>query len=276
MCGRNGCGMKKVYIIAVVVALVLAISVFFFGKSLTEQPKSEMTTVVVAVQDIEGGTEITAAMLELKEIPKDVASAGTYSKIDTIVGMLANGDIYKGEQIVKNRVGSANEISFDRLSKKLEPGYRAFTVAVDNVTGVGCFIKAGDKVDIMYTYKLESLVGGNEEATTTAEEAEETSQSNSNKNDKTDVGFTQMLKQNVEVLAVGTYQENHSETGVVTYTTVTLALPINEVLDVTAYSQTKDSRLTLALRNPDDDSTTSYALLTSVDGDYRIVPGTEK
>lgn len=267
--------MKKVYIIAVIIALVLAISVFFFGKSLTEQPKSEMTTVVVAVQNIEGGTEITAAMLELKEIPKDLVSAGTYSKLDTVVGKLANGDIYKGEQIVKNRIGSADEISFDRLSKKLEPGYRAFTVAVDNVTGVGCFIKAGDKVDIMYTYKLKNLVGGSEE-TTAAEEAEGTSQSNQNKKDETDVGFTQMLKQNVEVLAVGTYQENHSETGVVTYTTVTLALPINDVLDVTAYSQTKDSRLTLALRNPDDDSITSYALLTSVDEDYRIVPGTEK
>ncbi len=268
--------MKKVYIIAVVVALVLAISVFFFGKSLTEQPKSEMTTVVVAVQDIEGGTEITASMLELKEIPKDVVSVGTYSKIDTVVGKLANGDIYKGEQIVKNRIGSADEISFNRLSKKLEPGYRAFTVAVDNVTGVGCFIKAGDKVDIMYTYKLKSLVGGSEETTTAAEGTEGTSQSSQNKKDETDVGFTQMLKQNVEVLAVGTYQENHSETGAVTYTTVTLALPTNDVMDVTAYSQVKDSHLTLTLRNPDDDSVTSYALLTAVDEDYRIVSGTEE
>lgn len=268
--------MKKVYIIAAVVAIVLAIAIFFFGKSLTEQPKSEMMTVVVAVQNIKGGTEIKSEMLEEKQIPKDGVSAGTYSKADTVVGQLANGDIYKGEQIVKNRVGSADEISYDRLSKKLEPGYRAITVIVDDATGVGCFIKAGDKVDMMFSYSLKNVIDPNEK--TTAAGTEDTTNGNQQNDEKDDKkpGFTQMLKEKVEVLAVGTYQENHQDTGVLTYTTVTLALPVKDAIDVTAYSGIKDSVITLALRNPDDDSTTTYAVLTQVDKDYRVVPGNEK
>lgn len=270
--------MKKVYIIAAVVALVVAISIFFFGKSLTEQPQGEMMTVVVAVQDIKGGTEITADMLEEKEVPKDAATAGTYSKADTVVGQLANGDIFKGEQIVKNRVGSADEITYDRLSKKLEPGYRAITVVVNDSTGVGCFIKAGDKVDMMLSFSLKNVIDPNEKTTvpsTGTGDATNNNQENDSENDRKP-GITQMLKEKVEVLAVGTYQENHQETGAVTYTTVTIALPVKDAMDVTAYSRIKESVITLALRNPDDDSTTTYAVLTQLDEDYRILPGAEK
>lgn len=272
--------MKKVYIIALIAALAVAGSIFFFGRSLAEQAQIEKKPVVVAVQDIKSGTEITATMLEVKELPVDAVTSGSYNKVDAIVGQMANENIFKGEQIVKSRLGSPDEIKYDHIVQKLDPGYRAFTVAINEVTGVGCFIKAGDKVDLMYTVTLGSIVDPKDEEETTvaseeAEGAEETETSDEKTPINKNAGITQMLKQDVKVLAVGTYEQNHSEGGVSSYGTITLALPVSDVMDVVAYTHVKNSVLTLALRNPDDNSTTTYAVVPAVDENLRILPGVE-
>ena len=127
--------MKRVYIIAAILAVVTAVCIFLLGNSIINASKvdKEAISVVVATTDIPEGTTITSDMVTLAQINKNAVLSGVYTD-GKVVGMIANTTIYSGEQVTNNKVVSEEGLSYNRLSYKLEEGYRAISIAVDDTT----------------------------------------------------------------------------------------------------------------------------------------------
>jgi pilus assembly protein CpaB len=103
--------------------------------------------VVTAKHDISARTEIKADMLELTKVPANALLGGAFSSNDLVVGRIARIPIYKGEQLVQDKL--ASEKSDLGLSYIVPTGTRAMGVKVDKVIGAGGLIRPGDRVDVI-------------------------------------------------------------------------------------------------------------------------------
>ncbi|MEO0294547.1 MAG: Flp pilus assembly protein CpaB [candidate division WOR-3 bacterium] len=111
--------------------------------------------VLVAKKDISARTIISEDLVEYREIPKPFIEPLAVSNIGEIIGMVAITDIRKGEQITKNLLLPLQ--TWTVLSSLIPEGYRAITIHVDEVSGVGGLILPGDEVDVVATFSLEDL-----------------------------------------------------------------------------------------------------------------------
>lgn len=105
------------------------------------------TTVVTAKQDIPARTEIKADMLQLTKVPANALLGGAFSSTDLVAGRIARIPIYKGEQLVQDKL-AADKTDLG-LSYIVPEGTRAMGVKVDKVIGAGGLIRPGDRVDLV-------------------------------------------------------------------------------------------------------------------------------
>ena len=149
--------MKKVYLVAVVVALIAGVCTFLFATQLfkTVSAKSaDQTTVMVPSQDVPANTLITAQNLSEYFKKASVFNADVIENAvedeETLLGKVTSEALYAGEQINKNRL-------IDKLTDnvslliRLEAGYVAYTIAASGDQGVDGYIEEGDTVDLLYT-----------------------------------------------------------------------------------------------------------------------------
>lgn len=132
---------------AVAFGLIAAVSVSRYLASAQEYTRN-LSNVVIAKTDIEIGSRIIAEQLAVAQFPRNVAPAGTFTKIDeNLVGRIAVTRIAAREPITENRL--APEGSAAGLSAIIPEGYRAMNVRVDDVVGISGFIMPGTLVDIV-------------------------------------------------------------------------------------------------------------------------------
>lgn len=233
--------MKKVYIIAVFVALLAGVATYFFASQIEQKTtiKDEPTKdVVVAVMNIRENTVITAEMVQILNIPSRFVNVDAVGTLEEVVGKLARNQIMKDEQVLKSRFLTIGEDSKNTaLSYQLLPGEYAYPVSVDTVQGVAGFISKGDLVDIVYT----SSGGGQLETT--------------------------FLLQNIRVIRISNFainsQAEASGTKITTYTEVVLVLNAQQVIELTQAQNTGSIRLVLKpivseeemVTNPDETTT---------------------
>lgn len=118
----------------------------------TETAPIETTTVVVARQQLEFGTQLLPELL--KEIPWASAEKpeGSFTKISEVVAgerRVALRSIAPGELVLRDRISGFGGRA--TLSQIIEPGKRAMTIRVNDVSGAAGFILPGDRVDVMVT-----------------------------------------------------------------------------------------------------------------------------
>ncbi len=111
--------------------------------------------VLVAKKDISARTIITEELVEYKEIPKPFIEPQAVTNIEEILGMVAITDIGKGAQVTKNLL--LPPTVWTVLSSFVPERYRAITIHVDEVSGVGGLILPGDEVDVVATFSFEDL-----------------------------------------------------------------------------------------------------------------------
>ena len=101
--------------------------------------------VVVAKVDIPLSTRIRADQVEIKTLPLTAISAGAFQDPSQVVGQIARQPVAAGAQITAITLtgGVAGAI----LDITTPAGFRAIAVRVDQTSGVGTIIKAGDYVD---------------------------------------------------------------------------------------------------------------------------------
>ncbi len=105
--------------------------------------------VVVMKTDVEAGQKLEAKHLTVQPWPRNALPAGRIAKISDAVGRVALGPLVKGEAVVKAKLAKRGPQA--GLSAMVPPGFRAMTVRVDEVIGVGGFVQPGDRVDVLVT-----------------------------------------------------------------------------------------------------------------------------
>lgn len=118
--------------------------------------------VIAARSDIPEGTVITADHLGLVTIPEKFVQPYATSHATDLIGRVSVAPIAEGEQILKNKIREASEgTKGDTLSKLTPPGKRAITLGMDELTGVGGFVRPGDAVDVIWSFQV-PVPGSNE------------------------------------------------------------------------------------------------------------------
>ncbi len=117
------------------------------GNGVKNASSGPETTVVTAKQDIPARTEIKSDMLQLTKVPANALLGGAFSSTDLVAGRIARIPIYKGEQLVQDKL-AADKTDLG-LSYIVPEGTRAMGVKVDKVIGAGGLIRPGDRVDLV-------------------------------------------------------------------------------------------------------------------------------
>ncbi len=115
-----------------------------------------LTQVLRATQDVPARTEITREMVELVRVPQTSLLPGAFSNTDVVVGRVTRIPIYKGEQLVQEKLtGKDQAADVDALSYTVPPGKRGMAIGVDKIVGAGGLIKPGDRVDVIVVMEIE-------------------------------------------------------------------------------------------------------------------------
>lgn len=224
-----------------IVAIILAIIAVLAVRSYIMQEKKKITKgmefipVVAAAKDLPKGTKISLSLIYAKKVPKKFVPELAITGKENVISILdreVNRDIRKDELILWTDLGRTKKRTFSQI---IPQGERAITIPVDNITGVAGLIQPNDHVDILGTFTTTKQVStgmGGERTETQME--------------------TITLLQNVTVLATGQKVagvpgENRSRGG---YSSVTVSVTPLEA-ELLIFAQ-QESRLTLALRNPED------------------------
>ena len=166
--------MNKRILIASAIALLITVgAIFFIYMSVTKisQPK-ETVKIAVAKQDIKAGAILQDHMYEYVPIPKDEVIPSyvqeevvlvkdddgntTQRLVDTLKGKEAKENIYKGERIIKGRVGSTTIAGKDEDNDDFDStGLRRMTYTAQGIQNLAGQLKAGDRVDFWIRYKLQ-------------------------------------------------------------------------------------------------------------------------
>ena len=156
--------MKKVYLIAVIVAIIAGVATYMFATEIDSKTKfkdAEMVTVLVPTADIDKNVEITADMFEGDNpqiVTKEILAADStdnYVKAQTElvddannVHMVTVDKLYANEPINKNRLEDKNGDDV-ALSLKLPKGMVAYSFDAASVKSVDGYISEGDTVDVL-------------------------------------------------------------------------------------------------------------------------------
>ncbi|UCE60838.1 MAG: Flp pilus assembly protein CpaB [Phycisphaerales bacterium] len=129
------------------VAVKLLVDTLQKAKGSTEEKQT--VTVVRATQDIGGFEEIAAELVDTVETA-DNALVPTHERItslDDVVGRVTAKMIPAGTPVLKSMLAAPG--TTPGMVGKIPKGYRAFSVKIDEVSGVAYQLKPGDWVDVI-------------------------------------------------------------------------------------------------------------------------------
>lgn len=238
----------------VALAILLGVLSLFVGRrpapAAAEVAVAPVATfpVVIASRLLAAGQPIPADAVRVIQLP--VQPTGAYTKVEEVVGHIPRVPIDTGLPLTVNGLAQG-------LTLTLKPGERGVAVPVDEVSGAGNAIQAGDYVDVFFTMKAPDAGSGG------------------GANDR---NIARLLVSRARVLAYGTSSLSNGAAPAVQGGTpapgtnsqamidqqrqmarsAVLAVPVEDVDALVLATQT--GRLTLALRYPEDGGVVESAL----------------
>jgi pilus assembly protein CpaB len=106
----------------------------------------ELVEVMVAKKNIPKDWKLDETMVAFQQVPKKFVQPKALRKIDEILGQISGSTIFSGEQILSTKLLSIEDAG---LAFKIPKGYRAFTLSVDEINGVGGHVRPGNYIDVM-------------------------------------------------------------------------------------------------------------------------------
>jgi pilus assembly protein CpaB len=126
-------------------------------KSIDAQKQPTNTrTIVLASKPLRFGNELSKQTLREVAWPEEALPAGSFSSIAELIGSgrrVVLTAIEQNEPVLSSKITGAGQRA--TLSAVIRDGYRAVTVRVNDVEGVGGFVLPGDRVDIMLTRQID-------------------------------------------------------------------------------------------------------------------------
>lgn len=155
----GGADMQRTYIslaagIGLAFLAILLIHFYVGGKN--KEPDIALTAIVVATHELNSGTKLQPADLQLVRWPQDSIPSGAFKSYDAI---FASGkepgervvlvSMVPGEPVLRSKISGFG--ARPTMSARVGAGMRAFSIKIDDVSGVAGFILPGDHVDILLT-----------------------------------------------------------------------------------------------------------------------------
>ncbi len=226
---------NKNAVIALAAGILFGGLAFFllYQKASEMEKKTTPVEILVASRYIATGSFLGSEMVEKKAVPESFISPSAVHDIREVDGLSSLVPISSGEQILSNKFGAGG----DSLALTLNPGLRAYTLEVNESSGVGNLLRPGNHVDVL------------------------------TKTDSKNREVTTFVFQNLEILAVGqkldikkraksgqgTDPVDSTEPGF-SYSTVTLAVTPEQA---ETFMYLEGHPLKLLLRAPHDDEIVS-------------------
>jgi pilus assembly protein CpaB len=161
---------RLVLLVGVFLAVIAFVGVLLLSQNQQPPPPAEVKkTVVIAAQDIPLGTVIEEAMLGTQEVAETAALPGAYEIASQAIGQVARQEVIEGQQITTTVTGQGSSQSTTQIDTPA--GYRAMSVMVDQLSGVGTLIKPGDWVDMVIRMDIKPVVVNEDGTSATAIDA---------------------------------------------------------------------------------------------------------
>lgn len=134
-------------VVALGCGMVAAVAV---SKAVMDQggePAETTVEIYVAKKNLDGGIKLSSDHFVLERWPQSRLPEGPIFKLEQIDGKFIKQNIFAGEPFMEAKLTTTREGLGDQLPK----GYRVFDIASGGIT----YIKPGDHVDVIGTFKLE-------------------------------------------------------------------------------------------------------------------------
>jgi pilus assembly protein CpaB len=143
-------GAGGIILAAVVLGFIAVYLIWNLEQKRERQAKKNWTQVVVALQDIPARSKVAREMVTLTPVPKELIVTGVLTDPKQVDGRLTLARIRKQDQIrASDLVGEGQGPS---LAFEIPAGMRAIAIQAGEVLAVGTAVKPGDRVDILATY----------------------------------------------------------------------------------------------------------------------------
>lgn len=194
----------------------------------------EMIEVLAVDKNLPGGTVLAYKDLRKKDVRRrDVGDTAVKpTEIHMILGKKLKFPLNSGETLFWSVV-DIPYLPGAGLAPMVKPGLRAVSVSIGGAAAVSSLVQPNDHVDVLGTFSFPSKTRANENETVTL-----------------------TMLQDVSVLATGQMmgnQGNDRRTPATGYNTVTFEVTPREA-ELLVFAETVKGRLTLTLRNPEDNS----------------------
>lgn len=169
--------MKRSNRLIILVGVLLAVLAFvgvvvFLNQGVTPSPEEQVVTetVLVAVEEIDIGEEVTPDKAREEQIDPEAVQGTALRSTTQLIGQPSLVRIPAEAQISAEAVGLTEQRLVD-LSAQLEPGQKAIAFQVDRTTGLDFLVTAGDDIDIVLTQQISVLQETADSAANTDEAA---------------------------------------------------------------------------------------------------------
>lgn len=142
--------------IAVVIGIfaVYLANAYFSGVERRQEriaEQQQLQRIVVASQDVGFGTPLNQQNLRLANWPSSSVPTGAFTSLEAAMrgNRVALRPIVIGEPVLSSKVSGADGRA--TLSANLPVGKLAYTIPINDVAGVGGFVRPGDVVDVFLT-----------------------------------------------------------------------------------------------------------------------------
>lgn len=126
-------------------------------KSIDAQKQPTHTrTIVLATKPLRFGNELSKQTLREVAWPEEALPAGAFSSIAEVIASgrrVVLTAIEQNEPVLNSKITGPGQRA--TLSAVIRDGFRAVTVRVNDVEGVGGFVLPGDRVDVMLTRQVD-------------------------------------------------------------------------------------------------------------------------
>lgn len=123
--------------------------------------------VLVAARDVPQGAALTPSDLAVVLFPND-SVAPSFVRLTSqpsaqadFVGAVTRRAFAQGEPITLGSVVQPDGRGF--MAAQLQPGFRAVSIEIEDITAVGGFVQPNDRVDVIATYSVENREAGGEQ-----------------------------------------------------------------------------------------------------------------
>jgi pilus assembly protein CpaB len=142
-----------------IIAVVLGLIAFLVSWSAIKKRERDVragwvpTPVVAAIVDIPEGTVVTMDMVAMRSIPEQFVTASVVKpdSASYVVGQKVLVPLQAGDPLLWSQFETTR--ASERLSTKVLPRARAFTIAATGTTSVGGWVRPNDHVDVLGTFK---------------------------------------------------------------------------------------------------------------------------